>query len=71
MSTSSQRFALNSPVTRHFEFTRLQNQSIALAYQALIPVISRHREERPRARYMENEQATATTQELRSKARGA
>jgi hypothetical protein len=71
MTTYARRSLLSPPVIRRFEFTRLQNQSIALAYQALIPVISRHREERPRSRYMENEQATATTRELRSKARGA
>ena len=47
MITSPRRSALSPPVTRHFEFTRLQNQLIALAYQALIPVVSRHLE-RPR-----------------------
>jgi hypothetical protein len=71
MTAYARRSLLSPPVIRCFEFTRLQNQSIALAYQALIPVISRHREERPRSRYMENDQATTTTQGLRSKARGA
>jgi hypothetical protein len=70
MITYARRSLLSPPVIRRFEFTRLQNQSIALAYQALIPVISRHRE-RPRSRYMENEQAATTTQGPRSKARGA
>jgi hypothetical protein len=70
MTAYSRRSLLSPPVIRHFEFNRLQNQSIALAYQALIPVISRHRE-RPRSRYNENEHATITTQGLRSKARGA
>ena len=41
MITSPRRPTLSPPVTRHFEFTRLQDQSIALAYQALIPVVSR------------------------------
>jgi hypothetical protein len=40
MIASSRKSTLNPPVTRHFEFTRLQGQLIALAYQALIPVIS-------------------------------
>jgi hypothetical protein len=70
MTTYSRRSLLSPPVIRHFEFTRLQNQSIALAYQVLIPVISRHRE-RPRSLYNENEHATTTTHRLRSKARGA
>jgi hypothetical protein len=33
---------LRRPVIRHYVFTRLQEQSIAAAYQALIPVVSRH-----------------------------
>jgi len=41
MITSSRKSTLSPPVTRHFEFTRLQGQLIALAYHALIPVISR------------------------------
>ena len=54
MIASSRRSALSPPVTRHFEFTRLQNQLIALAYQALIPVVSR-RLERPRSRSEHNQ----------------
>jgi hypothetical protein len=41
MITSIRRQTLSSSVTRHFSFTRLQDQLIARAYQALIPVISR------------------------------
>ena len=41
MTISPRRPTLSSPVTRHFEFTRLHDQLIALAYQALIPVVSR------------------------------
>ena len=70
MITSPRRSALSPPVIRHFEFTRLQNQSIALAYQALIPVVSRHLE-RPRSRSHDNEPATTTIPGRRSKARGA
>jgi hypothetical protein len=40
MIAISRRSSPSPPVTRHFEFTRLQDQLIALAYQALIPVIS-------------------------------
>ena len=40
MIASSRKPTLSPAVTRHFEFTRLQGQLIALAYQALIPVIS-------------------------------
>ena len=70
MMTSPRRSVLSPPVIRQFEFTRLQNQAIALAYQVLIPIISRHRE-RPRSRSHLDEQATATIPGLRSKARGA
>ena len=38
MIAISRKSTLNPPVTRRFEFTRLQNQLIALAYQALIPI---------------------------------
>ena len=70
MITFPRRSALSPPVIRHFEFTRLQNQSIVLAYQALIPVISRHLE-RPRSRSHDNQPAHTTIQGRRSKARGA
>jgi hypothetical protein len=70
MTTCSRRSVLSPPIVRHFEFTRLHDQSIALAYQALIPVVSRHLE-RPRSSYYDNEPAVTTTQELRSRARGA
>jgi hypothetical protein len=68
MNTSSRRSTLSPPVTRHFEFTRVQHQLIALAYQELIPVISR-RLERPRPRPSHNQ--PTTIQSLRSKAEGA
>jgi hypothetical protein len=70
MITYSRRSVLSPPIVRQFESTRLRNQSIAQAYQALIPVVSR-RPERSRSRYNDNEPAVSTTQELRSKARGA
>ena len=68
MITSSRRSTLSPPVTRHFEFTRLQDQLIALAYQTLIPVVSRHLE-RPRPRPSRNQ--PTTIQGLQSKAGGA
>jgi hypothetical protein len=68
MITSPRRSVLSPPVVRHFEFTRLQNQSIALAYQALIPVVSRHLE-RPRSH--DTEPSHTTNQGRRSKAGGA
>jgi hypothetical protein len=40
MIASSRKSTLSPTVTRHFEFTRIQGQLTALAYQALIPVIS-------------------------------
>jgi hypothetical protein len=70
MITFQRRSARSPVVIRHFEFTRLQNQSIALAYQALIPVIFRPLE-RPRSRSHDHEPATTTMQGRPSKARGA
>jgi hypothetical protein len=70
MIATSRKSTLSPPVTRRFEFTRLQNQSIALAYQALIPVVSRHLE-RSGSRSNDNEPAATTIPGLRSKARGA
>jgi hypothetical protein len=70
MIATSRKSTLSPPVTRRFEFTRLQNQLIALAYQALIPVVSRHLE-RPRSRSNDNEAANTTIQGRRSKSRGA
>jgi hypothetical protein len=41
MIASPRRHALSLPVTRRFEFTRLQKKIIASAYEALLPVIAR------------------------------
>ena len=56
MITSSRRRVLGVAVTRHYEVSRLQEQSIACAYEALISVVTwppRHsrlqRADRPRA----------------------
>jgi hypothetical protein len=70
MIATSRKSILNPPVTRRFEFTRLEKQSIALAYQALIPVISHHLG-RPGSRSNDDELVTTTVPELLSKARGA
>ena len=70
MITYPRRSVLTPPITRHFEFTRSQNQSIALAYQALIPVVSRHLG-RPRSRSHDNEPATTIVPDHPSQARGA
>jgi hypothetical protein len=40
MIASSRKSTLSPHVTRHFDFNRLQGQLTALAYQALIPVVS-------------------------------
>jgi hypothetical protein len=70
MSQFLRRSAHSPLVIRHFEFNRHQNQSITLAYQALIPVASRPME-RPRSRSHDNQPATTTRQGRPSKARGA
>ena len=68
MTTSARRSALSPPVIRHFEFTRLQDQLIALAYQALIPVVSRHLEQPRPGR---GNHRPTTIQGLQSKTGGA
>ena len=70
MIATSRKSILKPPVTRRFEFTRLEKHSIALAYQALIPVVSHHLK-RPGSRSNDNELVTTTVPGLRSKARGA
>ena len=68
MIAISRKSTLNPPVTRRFEFTRLQNQLIALAYQALIPVVSRHLEQPRPGR---GNHRPTTIQGLQSKTGGA
>ncbi len=70
MITSPRRRAPSPRVTRQFEFTRLQDQLIAIAYQNLIPVVSRPLE-RTRSRCARNEPAAAMIPSLRTKAGGA
>ena len=70
MLTSPGRRSLSPRVTRHFEFTRPQDQLIAIAYHTLIPVASRPLE-RPRSRCGQNQLAAATTHDLRATAGGA
>ena len=70
MITSPRRRSLSPCVTRHFEFTRIQDQLIALAYHALIPIVSRPLE-RPQSRCGQNEPAAARIQSLQTKAGGA
>jgi len=68
MIATSRKSTLSPPVTRRFEFTRLQNQLIALAYQTLIPVLSRHLE---RPRPGRGNHRPTTIQGLQSKTGGA
>ena len=70
MITNQMRTKIGLSITRHYEFTRLQEQLIASAYHSLIPVIARPLE-RPRSRCGENNPAAATTPNPRTKARGA
>jgi hypothetical protein len=70
MTTSPRRRSLGPRVTRHFEFTRLQDQLIALAYHTLIPVVSRALGQ-PRSRCGPHDPAAATIPGLPTKAGGA
>jgi hypothetical protein len=46
MIATSRRFTSNPTIARRYELSRLQDQTLASAYEALIPVVSR-RLERP------------------------
>jgi hypothetical protein len=70
MITGPRRRSFSPRVTRHFEFTRLQDQLIALAYHTLMPVVSRPLG-RPRSRCGQSESATARMPSHRTNAGGA
>ena len=70
MTSSPRRTALSPPVTRHFEFSRLQDQLIARAYQVLVPVASRPLE-RPRSPHNDSRQPQTFFRSHRSQAGGA
>jgi hypothetical protein len=70
MITSPRKRSLSPRVIRQFEFTRLQDQLIAIAYHTLIPVVSRPLE-RPRSRCGQNEPAATVIRRLRTRAGGA
>jgi hypothetical protein len=69
MITSSQGHSASPRVTRQFEFTRLHEQFLAIAYHALIPVVSRPLE-RPRSRPGQGKPAAAAIP-IRTQAGGA
>jgi hypothetical protein len=68
MIATSRKSTFPPNISRQFEFTRIQAQVIALAYQALIPLISEPLQQ-PRGRIGRNQ--PTTTQRLQSKAGGA
>ena len=70
MITAPRRPTSSPPVTRHFEFTRLQDQLIARAYQTLVPAVSRPLG-RPRPPRRDSEPSGTILQDLRSQAGGA
>ena len=70
MITRQRSPSVSPPIARDFEFTRSQERSIALAYQALIPIVSRPLEQ-PRSRPRDDEPALTTWRGLRSQAEGA
>jgi hypothetical protein len=50
MIATSKRSGAIPAVSRQYEFSRLQDQTLASAYEAFIPVISRRQECLPRRR---------------------
>ena len=59
MSASSRKFISNPVISRQYDFSRLQDQTLASAYEALVPVVSRRpaRDSHPRD---EREMVTST-----------
>ena len=70
MTAFARRTTPSPPVTRHFEFSRIQDQLIARAYQVLIPVVSRPLE-RPRSPHGDSRQSRTFFRSHRSQAGGA
>lgn len=70
MITSSRRRSLSHRITRHFEFTRIEEQLLAAAYQALIPIVSRPLKD-PRSGCRPEKATAAMMHSGRSKAGGA
>jgi hypothetical protein len=71
MITAPRRRSLSPRITRHFEFTRLQDQLIENAYHTLIPIVSRPLERsRPRCGQKEGVAAPIQSQRHRTKVGG-
>jgi hypothetical protein len=70
MIAPSRRSAHGPLVIRHYEFSRLQDRSVASAYEALIPVFSRPLE-RPRGGRDDLREALTRTGPAQSSAEGA
>jgi hypothetical protein len=70
MITSSRRRAIRISVTRCFESNRLQTQSIASAYDALIPVVNA-RPRRPHLRAGDPQISSTRIDDYRPSAVGA
>ncbi len=70
MIATSRKFVCAPTISRQFEFSRLQHQTLACAYEALIPAASR-RLERCRPRYPDDGLVGSRTASHRPSAVGA
>ena len=70
MIAQQRSHAVSPLIIRHFESNRLQSQSIASAYETLIPVITR-RLDRAHRRPSDLHKAATSPEVLRSSATGA
>jgi hypothetical protein len=70
MIATSRRSASRPAISRQFEFSRLEEQTLASAYEALIPVVSRRAESGPR-RHDEREVLDGAHQSPRRSSTGA
>jgi hypothetical protein len=66
MIATSRKSSSTLTVSRQYEFSRLQDQTLACAYEALIPVVSRHLESFPPRQHDDQITGTKTNPHQRS-----
>jgi hypothetical protein len=66
MIATSSKSSSTLTISRQYEFSRLQDQTLACAYEALIPVVSRHLESFPPRQHDDQITGTKTNSHQRS-----
>lgn len=66
MIAISRKSSSTLTISRQYEFSRLQDQTLACAYEVLIPVVSRHLESFPPRQHNDQISGTMTKSHQRS-----